>query len=214
MGSKKTESSSRQETRTDLRPRTAQEQQMLDLLTRQAQSAGSQIDLDAIGQLASGEGLQATDADRQLVEENFGLTNDLATRALEDFVRQANLGLDESLSARGIQGSSIESVNRGLVNRDATRQLANILDQQSMRSNDQLMQLPFQRAGMQLNANQALFNQLLGGATNAATFGLNERIADIDTQGWGTGTQTTPYSFIDYMNAGANVVGAFNPPKP
>jgi len=215
MGSQKTETTSRQETKTQLAPRSAQEQQLLDALSSLTKRAGSQLDLDALGRLASGEGLQPTAEDRRLTEESFGLTNQMAERALEDFVREQNLGLDEQLSARGIQGSSIEAVNRGLVRRDAGRQLADILDQSRREETQSLMQLPFQRAGMQLNANQQLFNQIIGGAQQGLQFGLNERIADIDTTGTGEQTQTMQPSFVDYVNAGANLVKALNPgPSP
>lgn len=208
MGSKKTEQKNWQETRTDMAPRSAGEQEMLNLLQQMASRSGGQIDFQALGDLASGQGLSPTEQDRQMVAENFGLTEDIAKRALEDFVRERNLGLDETLSSRGIQGSSIESVQRGLVDRDATRQLLSMLDRSRQEGNQQLMQLPFQRAGMQLGANQQLFNQLLQGGTTAAQFGLNERIADMDTSGWGTQRTETPYSFIDYSNAGANLVSA------
>jgi len=211
MGSQKTETTSRQETKTQLAPRSAQEQQLLDALSSLTKRAGSQLDLDALGRLASGEGLQPTAEDRRLTEESFGLTNQMAERALEDFVREQNLGLDEQLSARGIQGSSIEAVNRGLVRRDAGRQLADILDQSRREETQSLMQLPFQRAGMQLNANQQLFNQIIGGAQQGLQFGLNERIADIDTTGTGEQTQTMQPSFVDYVNAGANLAKAVNP---
>jgi len=215
MGSQKTETTSRQETKTQLAPRSAQEQQLLDALSSLTKRAGSQLDLDALGRLASGEGLQPTAEDRRLTEESFGLTNQMAERALEDFVREQNLGLDEQLSARGIQGSSIEAVNRGLVRRDAGRQLADILDQSRREETQSLMQLPFQRAGMQLNANQQLFNQIIGGAQQGLQFGLNERIADIDTTGTGEQTQTMQPSFVDYVNAGANLAKALNPgPSP
>src|SRR6056297_269655 len=211
MGSQKTETTSRQETKTQLAPRSAQEQQLLDALSSLTKRAGSQLDLDALGRLASGEGLQPTAEDRRLTEESFGLTNQMAERALEDFVREQNLGLDEQLSARGMQGSSIEAVNRGLVRRDAGRQLADILDQSRREETQSLMQLPFQRAGMQLNANQQLFNQIIGGAQQGLQFGLNERIADIDTTGTGEQTQTMQPSFVDYVNAGANLAKAVNP---
>lgn len=205
MGQRKEETTQESRTTTDLAPRTEQEQQMLDLLANAATQAGGALDVGAIGKLLSGEGLMPTESDRALVEESFGATEDLATRALESFVRQGNLGLDETLSSRGIQGSSIEAVQRAVVNRDAQQQLANILDKTRGESAQALMGLPFQRAGVQLNANQALFNQLLGGATNAATFGLNERIADIDTSGYGKSTTVTTPGFVDYVNAGANL---------
>jgi hypothetical protein len=181
---------------------------MIDLLKQAAGGVAGQLDPAAIGKLLSGEGLMPTDSDRALVEESFGATRDMATRALEDFIRKGNLGLDETLSSRGIQGSSIESVQRGMVNRDATRELANILDKARGEGANALMTMPFQRAGMQLNANQQLFNQLLGSGGNVANFGLQERIADMDTSSTGSGEQTMTPGLGQYLQLGMQIPGS------
>ena len=197
MGSRKTT----ERVETTMRPRSAQEQQMLNLLSQFAQQSGGQLDMRALGQLASGQGLQSTPEDQRLVEQAFTSTSDIAKRSLEDFVRAGNLGLDETLSARGVQGSSIEGIERGMLNRDATRQLATMLDQARGQSAQALMQMPFQRAGVQLSANQQLFNQLLQGASGASQFGLQERIADIDT----IGKTKTPFSFGEALDIGQGI---------
>jgi hypothetical protein len=209
MGTQKTETSQSQSTKTELGERSDQEQRMLDMLESVAGGAAGQFDPAEIGKLLSGQGLMPTAGDKALVEESFGATRDMATRALEDFIRQGNLGLDESLSARGIQGSSIEAVQRATVNRDANRQMANILDQSRGQGAQALMGLPFQRAGMQLNANQQLFQQLLGAGGNVANFGLQERLADIDTFGTGSGTQTVQPGIGQYLQLGMQLPGAF-----
>lgn len=208
MGTQKTETSSRQSTTTDLADRSDQEQRMLDLLEGVAGGAGGQLDPAMIGKLLSGEGLMPTAGDKALVEESFGATRDMATRALEDWMRESNLGLDETLSSRGIQGSSIEAVQRAVVNRDAGRQLASILDKSRGEGAQALMGLPFQRAGVQLNANQQLFQQLLGAGGNVANFGLQERLADIDTSGFGSGEQTVTPGLAQYLQAGAGIAGS------
>jgi len=208
MGTQKTETTSRQSTETDLADRSPEEQQMIDLLKKAAGGVSDQLDPAAIGKLLSGEGLMPSQGDKDLVAESFGATKDMATRALEDWMREQQGGLDETLSARGIQGSSIESVQRGLVNRDATRQLADILDKSRGEGAQALMTMPFQRAGMQLNANQQLFNQLLGSGGNVANFGLQERVADIDTSGTASGEQSVQPGLGQYLQLGMQIPGA------
>lgn len=201
MGSSKVETT--QSTRTDLAPRSGQEQDVLNLLSQLATQLGGKFDANTLANLASGQGLQPTGSDQQLVENSINATSDVAKRALEDFVKQANLGLDESLSSRGLQGSSIEAVNRAVVNRDAERRLADILSQAQGQGANALLQIPFQRAGVQLNANQALFQQLLQSATGVGQHGLQERVADINT--YGQGTQTTTPGAFDYAKLAADI---------
>lgn len=167
---------------TQIKPRSAQEQQLLDLFANLTQQAGGQLEGIDLSSLLSGEGLVPQQSDIRLAEQAIGATGSIARRELEDFVKQGNLGLDESLSARGIQGSSRESVERGLVQRDANRQAASMLDAESGRQANLLAQLPFQRAGVQLNANQALLARL-GLGQFAGNFGLQERLASTSTQG-------------------------------
>jgi len=178
MGSKtQTQTSTSQ-----IKPRSAQEQQLLDMFTKLAKDAGGQLGDFDLSSLLSGEGLTPTESDIALSEQALGATGDIARRQLQDFVREGNLGLDETLSARGIQGSSIESVSRGLVGRDANRQFANIMDSERRQQADLLAQLPFQRAGVQLGANQALLQQL-GLGQFASNFGLQERLGSATTRG-------------------------------
>ncbi len=126
-----------------------------------------------------------TAQDRTLVAEAQNATGDIAKRQLEDLLRTANLGLDESLSARGVQGSSIESAQRAGVARDASRQIADLIDRQRQESASALINLPFQRAGVQISANQALLQQL-GLGNVVANQGLQERLSQLTT----TNTQT------------------------
>lgn len=178
MGSKKTT-----QTSTNTIPaRSAQEQQLIQMLTQMGMDTSGQM--GDLSQLASGQGLVPTAADQSLVEQSIGASSDIARRQLEDFVSQQQLGLDEAMSARGIGGSSIESMNRAIIGRDAQRQMANMLSQQQQQGAQALMQLPFQRAGVQLNANQALFQRLAGAVNPALSTALQERLAQ------GTSTQT------------------------
>lgn len=197
-----TKSSETSETKTSIAPRSGTEQSLIELFSKIAQEAGGQLgDLD-ISSLLSGQGLVPSASDKQLVSESIGATGDMARRQLEETVRGQNLNLDEVLSSRGIQGSSIESVQRGLVARGANDQFANILDSVRREGANALLQLPYQRAGIQLSANQALM-QRLGLGNNLLTTGLQERMANATTTGKGSSTglsaqakDFSPTSFI------------------
>ncbi len=198
MGQKKTT----QTTETSIAPRTGQEQQLLQALTSLGISSADQ--LGDLSQLASGQGLVPTSQDQALVEQSIGASSDIARRQLEDFVGQQQLGLDESLSARGVQGSSIESVNRAVIGRDANRQFANLASAEAGRGADALMQLPFQRANVQLNANQALFQRLSGSSNQVLSQALQERLA----QSTSTSTQETSGMSFDEMAQIGGRIGA------
>lgn len=196
MGQQKTT----QTTTSSIPPRSGQEQQLLQMLTQLGIEGADQ--LGDLSQLASGQGLVPTAADQSLVEQSIGASSDIARRQLEDFVSQQQLGLDESLSARGVQGSSIESVNRAVIGRDANRQFANLASAEAGRGADALMQLPFQRANVQLNANQALFQRLAGASQASLSQNLQERLA----QGTSTSTQeTSGMSFGDMAQIGTQI---------
>ena len=172
MGSKTTS----QTTSTTIPKRSSQEQRLMDLFEGIASQAGLDLGNLDLNSLLSGEGLTPTQSDRDLVAQSLGHTGDIVNRQFQDIVRQGNLGLDETLAARGIQGSSRESVERGVVSRDAGRQSANILSGAQQQGAQALQQLPFQRAQAQLSANQALFQRLgLGQLTLDQS--LQERLA-------------------------------------
>ncbi len=181
MGTKKQETD--QTTRTRIAPRSAQENEILSLLQGIVGQSAEQL----------GGGLGITQQDRDLAAESLGATGDITRRQLEDFIRGANLNLDEQLSSRGIQGSSIESVQRGVIGREGVRQFANIASQERGQQAQLLSQLPFQR-------NQALL-QNLGLGQFIGQFGLQERLAQGTTTGTGTATESG-FSFADLASLG------------
>lgn len=196
MGTKK----ETQTTETSIAPRSAPEQQLMQMLTQLGIDTSGQ--LGDLSQLASGQGLVPTAADQSLVEQSIGASSDIARRQLEDFVSQQQLGLDEAMSARGIGGSSIESMNRAIIGRDAQRQMANMLSQQQQQGAQALMQLPFQRANTQLNANQALFQRLAGAVNPALSTALQERLAQ---QKQVTTNESSGMSTGDWLAIGGQV---------
>ncbi|HUW10462.1 MAG TPA: hypothetical protein VM537_12095 [Anaerolineae bacterium] len=199
MGNKK----STQTSTTSIAPAGGQEQQMMALLSKLGIESADQ--LSNLGNLANGQGLVPNSQDRALVEQSIGASSDMARRQLQGFVEQQQLGLDDSLSARGVQGSSIESMNRAVIGRDANRQFANMASQEQQQGAQALMQLPFQRANVQLNANQALFQRLSGASNQVLSQSLQDRLAN-QTQ---TSTQEeSGMSFNEMGQIGARIGAA------
>ena len=161
---------------------------------RSLQARLAQIFSDAEGQLGDLSSLAAGDLsqlgptgqDRQLVRESIGAAGDIARRELQTLGAEGQAGLDETLAARGIQGSSIESVDRSILSRNLQNQLATLIDKQRIEGSQQLLNLPFQRAQTTLGANQALFNRITGPASPVLQGLLQERLA----QGSQTSTET------------------------
>jgi hypothetical protein len=180
--------------------KSGQEKSLIDFLSQLAQQAGLQ--LGDLTKLASGEVGGPTAEDKRLVQESIGFTTDIATRGLEDVTSQLSANLGESLSARGIQGSSIEAVDQALLRRGLGQDAASMIDKSRIQGGQALLNLPFQRAGVQLNANQLLFNRITGGALPALQSLLQERLAQ------GTTTQTqSGFGAGDLLQLGGTVGG-------
>ena len=171
MSSKQT-----QETTKTIRDATGNEALLNNLFTQIAQQAGAGLD--------DFEGLGAgpTAADRDLVEQSIGASSDIARRELERSMKQIMAQLSEELAARGIQGSSIESMMAGQVGSQGFQSIANLLSQKQAEGGQALMNLPFQRANVELGKNQALLQRLtsLGGAIQQG--GLAERLNTISSK--------------------------------
>lgn len=181
-----------------------QEKQLLRLLQRLAQSAEGQIgDLSA---LARGDvsALGPTGQDQELIARSLGFQTDIAKRALESLSAEGQGRLSEELTARGQADSSIESVKRAILERDLGRQVEDLISRQAIEGNQALMNLPFQRANVALGANQALFQQLTGGAVPALQSLLQARMAQPTT----TQTQSGGgFGFGDLLNLGMTAGG-------
>ena len=177
-----------------------QEAGLRQLLASLGQQAGGQF--GDLSQLAQGNIGGPTEQDRQLVEQSIGASADIARRELERTLAELQGQLGEQLSSRGIQGSSIEAVQRGQLGARGLDQIANLLSQESAQGGQALMNLPFQRAQTQLGANQTLLQRLTGTGGLGAQLGLQERLAQ------GTSTQETPFNPMQLLQAG---LGAANP---
>ena len=177
-----------------------QEQNLRDLLASLGQGAGGQF--GDLSQLAAGNIGGPTGADQALVEQSIGASADIARRELERTLEQLQSQLGEQLASRGIQGSSIEAVQRGQLGSRGLDQIANLLSQESAQGGQALLNLPFQRAQTQLGANQTLLQRLTGTGGLGAQLGLQERLAQ------GTSTQETPFNPMQLLQAG---LGAANP---
>lgn len=196
-----------QESQSTIQKASGSESQLLQMLSQLGLSAGGQM--GDLSQLAAGN-IGPTAQDRELVEQSVGASTDIASRQLEQQIQQLMAQLDEQLAARGIQGSSIEAVNRGQVFGQGVNAQANLLSQQQQLGAQSLQNLPFQRAQAQIGANQALFQRLMGASGQVVGGGLQERLAGASTRT----TQTQQPGAIDMINAGANLAGVVNPAKP
>lgn len=178
-----------------------QEQSILQLL--------SQLTGDASGQLGNLQGLAEGDLsalgpsgqDQALIAQSIQRAADMARRTLQGQLQLGGANLDEELAARGIQGSSIEGFRRAGLEANAFGQIANVTDQARQEGGRALMQLPFQRAAVQLNANQTLFNRILGAGGLVSQTGLQERLAS------GTQTTETPFSAQQGLALGTQIGG-------
>lgn len=137
-----------------------------------------------LGGLAGGDlsALGPSGADRELIAKSIGATTDMARRSLQQLSAEGQARLGETLTGLGQQDSSQESVQRAILERDLLRNAQDLISQQQIQGSQALMNLPFQRAGVQLGANQALFQQLIGSAAPALQSLLQGRLSQTTTE--------------------------------
>jgi hypothetical protein len=174
-----------------------QESDILKLLAELTGDAGGQ--LGDLGQLAQGDlsMLGPSGQDQELVSQSITRAAEMARRALQGQLQLGGANLDEELAARGIQGSSIEGFRRAGLEAGAFNQILNVTEGAAQRGGEALLNLPFQRANVQLNANQALFNRILGAGGLVAQTGLQERLAQPTTE--------TPFSAAQGLQLGQQI---------
>ena len=163
-----------QETTKSIRSATGNEAALNALFTQIAQEAGA--NLGSLGQNMLGG---PTAADRDLVEQSIGASGDIARRELERSMEQIMSQVSEQLAARGIAGSSIESMMAGQVGSQGLQSIENLMSREQAQGGQALLNLPFQRAQTEIGRNQALLQRLtsLGGAVQQG--GLQERLNTI-----------------------------------
>jgi len=168
-----------------------------DLFTQLAKQAGANLgDLGDLGGTPTG-------ADQALIDQSIGASSDIARRELEKTLQQIMAQQSEALAARGIQGSSIESMMAGQVGSEGLRQFANQLSGEQQQGAQALMNLPFQRGQLELGRNQALMQRLtsLGGAVQQG--GLQERLNTIGSKT----TQESQPGAMQLLQAGGAIGG-------
>lgn len=163
-----------------------------------AQRAGGQM--GDLSQLAQGNVGMPSAYDQQLVEQSIGASTDIAQRELQRQLEQLMAQYGEQMAARGIQGSSIEAMQSGQIYSQGLDQMANLASQGQQMGSQALMNLPFQRAGVQLGANQQLFQQLVGGSQPVMESGLQQRLNTMTT----TGKVKTPINWGEMALRGAS----------
>lgn len=186
--------------------RSGQENEILRLLAEVAGGAGGQLgDLTA---LAGGDlsALSPSGADQELVNQSIMRAAEMARRAMRQQLAVGGAALDEELAARGIQDSSIEGFRRAGLESGALDMIANMVDQARQEGGQALMNLPFQRAATQLNANQALFNRIMGAGGLVSQTNLQERLAQPST------TAKTPFSAGQALQLGTQLGGVIGAP--
>jgi hypothetical protein len=179
------------------------EQSIIRLLQQLAQQSGGQ--LGDLSKLAAGDIGGPTGQDMQLIADSIGRIAEITNREIARSSQQGQAQLGEQLLGRGVSGSSSESVQRAILESGLQDQLANTLSRAQAQGSQTALQLPFQRAGLQLSANQQLFNQLIGAGLPVAQMGLQERIAQPTT----TQTQEQGFGFNDIVALGSIAAAPF-----
>ncbi len=157
------------------------------MLMQLAQGGIGQLNL---GELASGE-LSVSPQDADLVRQIASLTGDMQRNQAQQNYEAMAGSVEGQLLDRGMEDSSIEAVSQALLGRQLQQSLDQGAIQNQITSSQMLQQMPFQRAGLQLSANQALLQQVLGGAQAVGNMGLQERLAQMTT----TQSTETPFDW-------------------
>ena len=147
----------------------------MQLLSQLGRGAAGQ--LGDLGAMAGGQLGGPTAEDVRLVEESIGTTRDIAQRQAQQALSQLGAQTREQMAGRGIQGSSIEGLQNVLNQAFTQQQLMDMIQQSQLQGGQALMNLPFQRAGLQLSANQALFNRIVGASQPSLANLLQSRLA-------------------------------------
>ncbi len=170
--------------------------QMIQVLTQLAQSG----QLGDLSQLASGN-IQANASDRALVEGATGAAYDTAARQAEQAYRDTQGQVEETLLQRGMDDSTVGAVTQAIQGREYQRQLGDIASQQQGQTAQGLMQMPLQRAGMQVDANRAILERILGGTSGVMGHNIQQQLGNV------TQTMTQPFDWAG-MAQGAGQTAA------
>ncbi len=177
-----------------------QETQIRRLLEQLAQSGALQ--LGDLSGLAQGQVQGPTGSDRELIAQSIQQASQLAQEQMRQSGAVQQAQLRESISSRTGQGSGGE-VAANLLQSLGTQGGINQSILQAQQSGGQaLLNLPFMRGTQQLQANQALFQRIIGSASPVLAAGLQERISQPTT------TQEDPLAFFKLLSsAGQSAAG-------
>jgi len=176
------------ETATTIAPQSASEARLAQMLRNVAGSSAEGIDFEALAAIASGDlsALSASAGDRALIESATGASSEIASRRIREELEGISRQIGDRASGRGIEGSSIEAALEAIAGKEAVGRIADVESERQGQTSQALLNLPFQRAGLQLGANQQLFNQLVSASSPVLEIGLRERLAQANTQTTGT----------------------------
>lgn len=167
-------------------PQTPEAQQLLQLIARLAGQSEQQ--LGDLSSLASGN-FAATDSDRALAESTANTAAEIARQNAGRDYEMTSRQTEDTLVGRGVDSSTIDAVTQALQGRQYQQQLGQIGLQQQDQTAQMLAQLPFQRAGAQISANQAILQRILGGSQGMLDYDIRARL------GSGTAERTSPFDW-------------------
>jgi len=169
----------------------SQENAIMRLLMQMANKASGEM--GNLGELAKGNVGGPTQSDLELIQQSIGRSGDMARRELERALGPMMAQMNETNTARGIKGSSMEMLNQILGGRDLQGLIADMMTQSQQQGGEALMNLPFKRGEMQLGANQTLFNMLTGASNPVLQSLLTSRMSNTKT------TTKTPPNPMEIM---------------
>jgi hypothetical protein len=129
--------------------------------------------------------ISASDSDRKFIEIAQNAAAEIARKQAENNFASQKGQVEGRLLDKGMEGGSIEQVVTALMGKSNQDALNNIALQQQGQTAEQMTSLPFQRAGVQLSANQMLLQKLLGTSQPVLQAGLQERLAQTTTTSTG-----------------------------
>lgn len=164
--------------------------------------------LGNLSDLASGK-LQISPEDEALVKRIQELTAEASRNEVKSNYEMMAGEVEGQLLEGGLAKSSIEAVKHALLGKQLQSSLDSSAIQGQITSAQQLREGMYNNAGIKLNANQLLLNQILGGAGGVAEMGLRERIAQ-PTQ---TTTSNGLGSLVDLAGMAGLGLGSLIPKK-
>lgn len=142
-------------------------------------ASGASNQLGDLSALAGGQVGSPTGADQELIAASIQRARQMAEEQMRVGGQVGTAQLRERLG--GASDSSREVAEQLLQQLGVQGGINQSILQAQQAGGEALMNLPFQRGAMQLQANQALFNQILGAGGPVLQAGLQERIAQPTT---------------------------------